>query len=220
MRKLTFVFALSVVFICVSMSWAGPTFPNNLTPQEASDKVEQHGAVILDVRTSPEYALIGHPKWKTGSTTYEATNIPFFFWGTHTGDIYNPNKVDQYMTNKYGQTIYYPRYGNRRSAKWFVADVEKAVPIKTTPVICMCRSGQRSCWAAYYLVEAGYSEVYNMFGGFEGDKYAGGDDDVDDTWKGQRRIVNGWQADDPNEPLYIGLPYGYTAGYKDEWLIR
>ena len=36
---------------------------------------------------------------------------------------------------------------------------------KTRPVVCVCRSGQRSARAAAELVRAGHAEVYNLAGG-------------------------------------------------------
>lgn len=42
------------------------------------------------------------------------------------------------------------------------------------PVLMLCRSGGRSAAAAHALTEAGFSEVYNISGGFEGDVDADG----------------------------------------------
>jgi rhodanese-related sulfurtransferase len=52
----------------------------------------------------------------------------------------------------------------------FIETVEKHVADKSTSVILMCRSGARSMAAAKLLEEAGYSSLFNMDEGFEGDK--------------------------------------------------
>ena len=52
----------------------------------------------------------------------------------------------------------------------FINNVEKHIPNKQTPVVLMCRSGVRSMAAAKLLAEAGYTKLYNMDEGFEGDK--------------------------------------------------
>ncbi len=59
----------------------------------------------------------------------------------------------------------------------FVADVQKEVPDMATPVLLLCRSGQRSLAAANALQAAGYTNLANIDEGFEGplddDKHRG-----------------------------------------------
>ncbi|MGH8498390.1 MAG: rhodanese-like domain-containing protein [Methylococcales bacterium] len=50
----------------------------------------------------------------------------------------------------------------------FVLDVRKEAPEKDTPVLLLCRSGQRSLAAANALQEAGYTNLVNIDEGFEG----------------------------------------------------
>ena len=50
----------------------------------------------------------------------------------------------------------------------FVAEVEKRVPNKNTPILLLCRSGQRSLDAAKALEEAGFKRPINIIDGFEG----------------------------------------------------
>lgn len=52
----------------------------------------------------------------------------------------------------------------------FVANVEKHIGSKSTPIVLMCRSGARSMEAAKLLEAAGFTALYNMDEGFEGDK--------------------------------------------------
>ena len=50
----------------------------------------------------------------------------------------------------------------------FVTDIKKLVPTKNTPVLLLCRSGQRSLDAAKTLEEAGFTRLINILDGFEG----------------------------------------------------
>jgi rhodanese-related sulfurtransferase len=50
----------------------------------------------------------------------------------------------------------------------FVSDVSKIVPNHETPILLLCRSGQRSLAAARVLEEAGYEHLVNIVDGFEG----------------------------------------------------
>ena len=50
----------------------------------------------------------------------------------------------------------------------FVEDVKKLVPNYDSPVLLLCRSGQRSLSAAKILEAAGYLHTINIIDGFEG----------------------------------------------------
>lgn len=50
----------------------------------------------------------------------------------------------------------------------FIADVLLAVPDRKTPILLLCRSGQRSLEAAVALENAGYLKLINIEDGFEG----------------------------------------------------
>ena len=54
--------------------------------------------------------------------------------------------------------------------------------VPTRPILSICRSGARSMAAAKLLESAGYSNLYNVEEGFEGDK----------DENSHRRCVNGW----------------------------
>ncbi len=72
----------------------------------------------------------------------------------------------------------------------FVTDVKKlAGNSLDRPVVLICRSGKRSVEAADALEAAGFSAVYNVVHGFEGDMNA----------ERQRGKINGWRFD--------GLPW-------------
>jgi rhodanese-related sulfurtransferase len=70
----------------------------------------------------------------------------------------------------------------------FVREVESKVR-KDAIVLLLCRSGKRSNSAAIALAEAGFSDVYNISEGFEGDLDS----------KTQRGALGGWR--------YWGLPW-------------
>lgn len=70
----------------------------------------------------------------------------------------------------------------------FVAHVKKAASTNR-PIVLICRSGNRSAAAAEALEANGFSEVYNVLHGFEGD--------LDDTH--HRNSLNGWRCE--------GLPW-------------
>lgn len=73
-----------------------------------------------------------------------------------------------------------------------IAALERSGAQKSSPIFCLCRSGARSRAAAIALTEAGYSKVYNISGGFEGDL-------DQDRHRGQ---LNGWRRS--------GLPWRQT----------
>ena len=71
----------------------------------------------------------------------------------------------------------------------FVADVKKLVSDTSTPILLLCRSGQRSLSAAQALEAAGYQHLINIVDGFEGSL------DADK----HRNNINGWR--------FCGLPW-------------
>ncbi len=66
---------------------------------------------------------------------------------------------------------------------------------RSDAVILICRSGDRSAAAANLLTKSGFTNVYSVYEGFEGDMGKVG------ASKG-RRTVNGWKN--------AGLPWGYS----------
>lgn len=80
----------------------------------------------------------------------------------------------------------YPQ-GTRNPA--FIERLSKAAGAADTPLLFLCRSGQRSDHAARAAQAAGYTRAFNVLEGFEGDKDA----------SGQRGHRNGWR--------HAGLPW-------------
>jgi len=87
----------------------------------------------------------------------------------------------------------------RADNKNFIADVEARLKqkglTKDDTVILMCRSGKRSAKAVNMLAAAGFTRVYSVVDGYEGDKAKEGKN------KG-KRAVNGWKNS--------GLPWTYS----------
>jgi len=124
--------------------------------------------MIIDVRTPEEFALIGHAEM--------AWNIPYGF-------------------------ITYRRVGGKveHGAKLnpdLVAEV-KNLAQPTDTLLLMCRSGGRSAQAVNQLAAAGFTNVYNITDGMEGDKVK----DPESVFDG-KRVKNGWKN--------WGLPWTYS----------
>lgn len=66
----------------------------------------------------------------------------------------------------------------------FVAHVRKAASVDR-PLVLICRSGNRSETAGEALEQAGFTQVYNVLHGFEGD--------LNDHHR--RNSINGWRHD-------------------------
>lgn len=131
---------------------------------DAAEALEMHKAApgsvhIVDVRTPEEYDFLGHPTM--------AANVPVMLW---TGK-WNPEKKNFSLAENPD----------------FVAELKKRYQPGDT-LIMMCRSGQRSAPAANKATEAGFTKVFSMVDGFEGDKIS----DPASPDKG-KRLLNGWR---------------------------
>lgn len=116
-------------------------------------------AVILDVRSTPEYRA-GHPE--------NSYNVPYPFIYQSCDDVGDVGPDDDRRPD--GACISGgPRIG--QPAEDFVAYVEELFPLPEyadKPIYTMCRTGVRSVGAANRLTEAGYTNVRNMWEGFVG----------------------------------------------------
>ena len=140
-----------------------------VTSVEAHQKWEaSSGTVkILDVRTLEEHIFIGHPDM--------AWNIPFALQ-THEWD-----DEKQRFTMELNPD--------------FVSQV-RALADPNDTILIMCRSGGRSAMAVNALAEVGFTYVYTIIDGMEGDKV----DDPESIFHG-KRMKNGWKNS--------GLPWTY-----------
>ncbi|MEA1951095.1 MAG: rhodanese-like domain-containing protein [Planctomycetota bacterium] len=121
-------------------------------------KADPQNTFLVDVRTRPEYQLIGHPRG--------ACNIPFKFW-----------------TGKFnGEKGKYDLEPNTN----FQKDLRARFNPKTDTLIFMCRSGKRSRPASAATLEAGWpaERIFNLDDGFEGGQVK----DKNSIYNGQRRL--------------------------------
>jgi rhodanese-related sulfurtransferase len=141
-----------------------------LTAAEAYDRwIASPDAVrILDVRTLEEYLYVGHAPM--------AWNIPLLFQSHE----WNAEKEN---------------FAFRPNPDFLSMVSEVARPADT--IMVMCRSGGRSAMAVNMLAEAGYTNVYQIVDGMEGDAVK----DPLSVFQGQR-LRNGWKNS--------GLPWTYA----------
>jgi rhodanese-related sulfurtransferase len=132
-----------------------------LTARQAFEKwrAAPDEVTIIDVRTPEEFLFVGHPDM--------AWKIPV---GTQT---YEWDAVKGQFPMKL-----LPDFVSR------VQEVAK--PADT--ILVMCRSGGRSAIAANLLAQAGFTNVYNVVDGMEGDVVS----EPGSVFRGQR-LVNGWK---------------------------
>ncbi len=132
----------------------------SLTPNQAHDLLQSEPrAVLVDVRSHMEFLFVGHP---TG-----AINIP---WIDEPDWKINPNFAREVRRLLLGGTVTH-------------GDIQGA------PVILICRSGKRSLDAGELLLREGFTRVYNVLEGFEGE--------LDDHH--HRSAAGGWR--------FHGLPW-------------
>ena len=147
---------------------------NYLTSKEAAALKKSMGdkSLLIDVRTPAEIEYVGI------ADTVDA-NVPYM--------------MDDYAAwdDKKSRFMMSPNSGFLTK----ISDIEAKTGLnKSSTIILMCRSGDRSARAADLLSKAGYSNVYSVVDGFEGDLAKEGEH------KG-RRAMNGWKN--------AGLPWGY-----------
>lgn len=111
-----------------------------LSPKQAFEMLNADArAVLIDVRSNMEFLFVGHPKG--------AISIP---WIDEPDWIVNPHFVTDVR-------------------KVLLGGVSCSEEMGCAPIILICRSGKRSLEAGAVLVENGFSRVFNVTDGFEGD---------------------------------------------------
>ena len=146
-----------------------------MTPQEAYEFVTKKAdkSLFLDVRTRTEVNFLGMPTNVDANVPYMVMN-EWYAWDAKKNTF--KMEVNSDFADKVAERL-----------------AEKGLS-KNDPVILTCRSGSRSAKAADLLAGLGYTNVYTIVSGFEGDKVKEG------PFKGQR-IKNGWKN--------AGLPWTY-----------
>ena len=114
---------------------------------------------IVDCRTQEEYVFIGHSAM--------AYNIPSKLW---TGK-WNEEKKDYDLQDN-------PDFEAYAKKKFALSD----------SIFVMCRSGHRSASSVNRLTKAGFTNVYNITDGFEGDKIKD-----EESYLNGKRMKNGWK---------------------------
>ncbi len=141
-------------------------------------KADPERVKILDVRMVEEYVFLGHAEG--------AVNVPVAFPKYE----WHPDK------RKYGFEIN-PDF----------IDHVKAVFAPDDTIMAMCRSGGRSAAAINMLAKAGFTRIYNIIDGFEGDTV----DDPESVFHG-KRMKNGWKNSAPwtydLDPALVWVPTG------------
>ena len=155
-----------------------------LTAKEAYDLKQQKGKDLLfvDIRTPSELVFVGTPKNLD-------INIPFL--------TLDYKQWDEKKSS-------FKKIPNKHFLSGFHSILQSKNLTKDSSVVLLCRSGKRSAKAANLLTSMGYSNVYTVVDGFEGDKVKKGD------LKGKRG-VNGWKN--------AGLPWTYKLN-KDRFQLR
>ena len=140
-----------------------------LTAREAYSKwqADPDNITVLDVRTTEEYLYVGHAPM--------AWNVPL------ASQTYDWDAEKQY-------------FGFQPNPE-FIAQVKELAGVSDT-ILVMCRSGGRSAMAVNALAAAGFTNVYQIIDGMEGDAVK----DPDSVYQGQR-LKNGWKNS--------GLPWTY-----------
>ena len=173
--KSTLTLFLTLAFVLALSALAGAGYKvkyehqgGDLTPAQAYEMAKKDNVFLIDCRTRAEYQFVGHPEG--------AYNVPLQCFSPKAG-------------KKGYENVANPDFGKELRARFNP---------ETDTLIFFCRSGGRSCRACDAAVEAGFSKdkVFNLMGGFEGDKVK----DKNSPFCGQRK-VNGWR----NE----GMPWTY-----------
>lgn len=139
-----------------------------LTPQQAYDmkKKDPKGVALFDIRTRAEAMYVGWPSDADALVPY----------------VEHP----ELMTEWDDKRFMYKLEPNQD----FVPELERRLKDmslgKDATIILICRSGDRSSKAQDRLQTAGYSKVYGIAEGFEGDT-------AKDGAKAGQRAVNGWK---------------------------
>lgn len=180
------IFLLLLVTVFSAQSWAAvdasavpeiKRTPQNLylTAPEAHDMVQKSPANVLfvDIRTQAEVEFVG-------MTPIADANVPY---------------VIQSLTEWDAKKNVFTKTPNPDFQTAIDTLLQKKGLSKTAAIILMCRSGDRSAKAAALLHKSGYTNVYSVVDGFEGDTAKNG------AQKGQR-VVNGWKN--------AGLPWSYS----------
>ena len=128
---------------------------NEMEPIQAWKFLQENtDAVLLDVRSTMEYQYVGHPSG--------AIHVPL-------------------MEPPEWQLL--PDFVAQVTQELQKLPPNTADTISNRPVLTICRSGKRSATAAHLLLQSGFTRVWNVCTGFEGDL----------NGSHHRNTINGWR---------------------------
>lgn len=155
-----------------------------LTPKQALDMKQAHPdkVLFLDIRTRAEAMFVG----MASAADYL---VPY-------------TELQEIMVDWDDKRSAYLQESNPDFAKGVADRLAAKGLTKTDAVILICRSGDRSANAANLLKLSGYTRVYSIAEGFEGDL-------AKDGAKAGQRAVNGWKN--------AGLPWSYKLDKAKMW---
>ncbi len=114
--------------------------PQPLTPQAAYQMLADHPhAVLIDIRSTMEYLFVGHP--------CGCVHIP---WIDEPDWVVNPDFITEVR-------------------KVLLGGAQCALDTNCAPIILICRSGKRSLAAGKLLLNEGFTQVFHISEGFEGE---------------------------------------------------
>jgi len=139
-----------------------------LTADEAFKVIENERGTTLfvDVRSRAEVNFLGMPQVADANVPY--MDLDLFYGWDEKKNVYKMELNPEFVTEI-----------EKRLAT-------KGLSGKDSKIVLMCRSGDRSAAASNFLSKHGYTRVYSIVDGYEGDLAANG------PFKGQR-AVNGWR---------------------------
>ncbi len=133
------------------------------------------GTLFIDVRTPAEVSYVGTPAGMDA-------NIPFMLVD-----------FDHFDLKTRGYTL----HRNPDFVRALEARLKSKGLARDADIVLICRSGDRTTHAVNVLAAAGFSRVWNVVDGFEGDLVDG------------RRTANGWKN--------AGLPWSYRLEPAQAW---
>ncbi|RUM46115.1 MAG: hypothetical protein DSY46_00890 [Hydrogenimonas sp.] len=135
-------------------------YQDDITAKEALEMIQKEGAILIDVRDPVEFLYAGH--------AVGAINIPVFFVRIDLPPLKTRLKVADVERRKdkaiHVKKTYRPMMDENKK---FVEEVRKVTHgDMEKPLIILCRSGERSVYAANKLAKNGFENVYNLEDGF------------------------------------------------------
>lgn len=131
-------------------------YAGDVTPSQCWRMVsEEPGTLLVDVRTTAEWAYVGGPELPEGEASIVRQQ-----W-----QVFPHMEVDSEFAARLEEQLAH------------------AGADKETSLCFLCRSGVRSLAAAKAMTQAGYKNSYNIAGGFEGDLDGEGHRGRSNGWK-------------------------------------